>query len=205
MKKNILFVILDQYADWEVAYLSSAIYMLGQGRFEVKTVSLTKDSISSIGGFHVIPDYSVDSVLPDYEALILVGGMAWRNANTEKIKALVEKCFEDGKVLGGICDASAFLGTVGVLNDVNHTSNDLNGLKEWAGETYTGEDKYVMKQAVSDKKIVTANGTAALEFAKEVMLVLEVAAEDKIQEWYNFHKFGYYEAAIPQNATDWNH
>lgn len=29
MKKIILFVILEQYADWEAAYLSSAIAMLG--------------------------------------------------------------------------------------------------------------------------------------------------------------------------------
>ncbi len=29
MKKTVLFVILEQFADWEAAYLSSAIYMLG--------------------------------------------------------------------------------------------------------------------------------------------------------------------------------
>ena len=32
--KKIMFVILEQYADWEAAYLSSAIYMLGQDKFE---------------------------------------------------------------------------------------------------------------------------------------------------------------------------
>lgn len=41
MKKQILFVILEQYADWEAAYLSSALYMLGNGEYEVKTVSLS--------------------------------------------------------------------------------------------------------------------------------------------------------------------
>ena len=39
MKKTILFVILQQYADWEAAYLSSAISMLSQGEYEIKTVS----------------------------------------------------------------------------------------------------------------------------------------------------------------------
>ena len=33
MKKTILFVILEQYADWESAYLASALYMLGQGKY----------------------------------------------------------------------------------------------------------------------------------------------------------------------------
>lgn len=196
--KKIMFVILEQYADWEAAYLSSAIYMLGQDKFEVKTVSLTKDIVTSIGGFRTVPDYDINSVPEDYEAVILIGGMTWRNENAQQVKMLVEKCVENGKVLGGICDASAFLGTVGVLNNVNHTSNDLNDLKQWAGSAYTGEEKYIKKQTVCDKNIVTANGTAALEFAREVMLTLKIAEENKIIEWYNFHKLGCYNAPMPK-------
>ncbi len=48
MKKTLLFVILQQYADWEAAYISSAISMLGQGEYEIKTVSLSKDCVQSI-------------------------------------------------------------------------------------------------------------------------------------------------------------
>lgn len=203
MKKNILFILLEPYADWEAAYLSSSLYMLGQGRYEVKTVSLTRDKVSSIGGFHVLPDYDIQSVPADYEALVLIGGMAWRNEEARKIIPLVEKCLETGKILGGICDASAFLGTISVLNDVKHTSNDINDLKHWAGKAYTNEKNYMMEQAVRDKNIITANGTASLEFAKEVLLALEAAPEDKITEWYNFHKFGCYLAEMPQDATNW--
>lgn len=204
MKKQILFVLVDQFADWEGAYLSSALYMLGQDQFDVKTVSLTKDTLTSIGGFHVVPDYSIDSIPSDYEALILIGGMTWRNKKTEELKFLVTKCLENRKILGGICDASAFLGTTGALNDVKHTSNDLNDMKQWAGNAYTGDDNYLLQQAVRDKNIITANGTAALEFAKEVLLALQAAPEDKIMEWYNFHKLGYYGAPMPEDATSWN-
>lgn len=73
--KKILFVILDQWADWEAAYWSSAIRRLGQKQYAIKTVSLTKDSVESIGGFHVLPDYDIQSIPTDYEALILIGGM----------------------------------------------------------------------------------------------------------------------------------
>lgn len=197
-KKKILFVILDQYADWEAAYLSSAIHRLGQGMYEVKTVSLTKNVVQSIGGFHIVPDYDIQSMPAEYEALILIGGMTWRNEAAQRIKPLVEKCFAKGRVLGGICDAAAFLGTVGVLNDVKHTGNDLQDLKQWAGKAYTGEEKYLMQQAVSDGNIVTANGTAALEFAKEVMLTLKIAPEERIIEWYEFHKKGMYDAPMPK-------
>lgn len=196
-KKTILFVILQQYADWEAAYISSAVSMLGQGKYEIKTVSLSKDAIMSIGGFKVLPDYDVTSVPADYEALILIGGMTWRSENTQQIKKLARDCFEKGKIIGGICDASAFLGTAGVLNDVFHTSNDLNDLKQWAGSAYTGEAKYIAKQAVSDKNVITANGTAPMEFAREILSALNVADEGKITDWYNFHKLGFYTAPMP--------
>lgn len=204
MKKQILFVLLDQYADWEAAYLSSALYMLGEGQYEVKTVSLTTDTVKSIGGFHMVPDYGIDSVPSDYEALILIGGMAWRNENAAEIKPLVCQCLSEKKVLGGICDASAFLGTTGALNHVRHTCNDLNDLKQWAGAAYTGEKLYMMEQAVSDKNVITANGTAPLEFAKGVLLTLKAAPEPKIAEWFNLHKLGYYNAPMPKDATEWN-
>lgn len=191
MKKTILFVILQQYADWEAAYLSSAITMLGQGQYDIKTVSLSKDYVQSIGGFRVLPDYDIKSVPKDYEALVLIGGMTWRTENTQQIEVLVEECYQKGKVLGGICDASAFLGKAGILNDIND-------LKQWAGPSYTGETKYVAKQAVRDRNIITANGTAPMEFAKEILSALNVASEDKISEWYNFHKLGFYTAPMPK-------
>ena len=194
--KTILFVILDQWADWEAAYLSSALKRLGQNQYNVKTVSLTTDCVESIGGFRVLPDYDIQSAPTNYEALILIGGMTWRNETSKQIRPLVEKCLENGKVLGGICDASAFLGTVGALNHAYHTSNDLNDLKEWAGAAYSGEAKYIAKQAISDHNIVTANGTASLEFAREVLRTLKVAPDDQIIEWYHSHKLGYYNAPL---------
>lgn len=58
-------------------------------------------------------------------------------------------------------------------------------------------------QAVRDHNIITANGTAALEFAKEVLLALKDIPEEKITEWYNFHKLGCYQPAMPKDANSW--
>lgn len=197
VKKTVLFVILDRYADWEGAYLSPLIQALSEGKYEVKTVSLTKEPVRSFGGFTVLPDYDLSSVPADFVGLILIGGLSWRTAEAQLVKPLVQRAFEEGKVLGGICDASAFLGTTGVLNHVRHTSNDINDLKAWAGAAYTGDSSYVMQQAVRDRNVITANGTAALEFAREVLLALGVAPESRIQEWYLFHKLGGYNAPMP--------
>lgn len=90
------------------------------------------------------------------------------------------------------------MGTVGILNNVVHTSNDLNDLKQWAGADYTGEANYIARQAVCNKNVITANGTAPLEFAKEILLALHVADEKTIADWYNFHKLGVYTASMPK-------
>ena len=36
--RTVLFVLLDQWAEWEAAYLASAIKMLGENKYQNKTV-----------------------------------------------------------------------------------------------------------------------------------------------------------------------
>ncbi|WP_259473086.1 hypothetical protein [Clostridium estertheticum] len=44
-----------------------------------------------------------------------------------------------------------------------------------------------------DSDIITANGTASLEFAREIMLYLNLKPVGKIDEWYKFNKLGFYQ------------
>ena len=88
------------------------------------------------------------------------------------------------------------LGSVGALNGAKHTANDLNELKQYSA--YTNEQGFIHRQAVSDNSIITANGTATLEFAREVLRALSVATEEQIKGWYDFHKLGFYNAPMPK-------
>lgn len=190
--KTVLLALLEQYADWEAAYVSTGIHMLGQGKIVVKTVSLSEEPVTSIGGIHARADYTVDSAPKDYEALLLIGGMRWREESAQSVVPLVTHCLQNRKLLGGICDAAAFLSAIGVLNTVKHTGNRLSALEEWTGTKYRGAANFQARQAVCDKNIVTANGSAPLEFAREVLLALHVAEETMIEDWYVLHKLGYY-------------
>ena len=194
--KKILYVILEQWADWELAYISSAVNMLGGGKFENKTVSLTKNAVTSIGGVKCLPDCDLQSVPSDYDALILIGGMSWHNENAMQIKPFIDDCIKNGKVLGAICDACRFLGSVGALNGAKHTANDLNELKQYSA--YTNGQGFIYRQAVADKNVITATGTATLEFSREVLKALSVASDEKINGWYDFHKLGFYNAPMPK-------
>ena len=190
--KTVLFVLLEQYADWEGAYLAPWIHNLGKSEWAVKTVSLTKEPVRSIGGFTVLPDYDMASAPKDFAALVLIGGTSWRSDAANGVMPLVNTAIENNAVLAGICDAVSFLGANAILNNIAHTANDLDDLKKRAKAAYTGEARFQKQQAVRDGKIVTANGTAALEFAREVLLALDLASEQEILDAYNFFKAGYY-------------
>ena len=78
----------------------------------------------------------------------------------------------------------------GFLNDVCHTGNGLEQLQLWGGEAYTNAAGYVNAQAVSDKHIVTANGSASLDFACEILSLLENDGPKEIEMYKTFYKMG---------------
>ncbi|WP_256721806.1 hypothetical protein [Paenibacillus odorifer] len=80
----------------------------------------------------------------------------------------------------------------GYLDNIPHTGNSLDYLKQNA-PNYKGEANYIEKQAVSSEYIITANGTASLEFAREVMKKLEGFPIEAVEGWYKFFKDGFYQ------------
>lgn len=193
MKKDVVFVLTDGFADWESAFLSSLImnggFEGGETKYNVKTIGLTKDPLISFGGFTVLPDY--DTLPNDYAALILVGGKSWKAEKVKWVNGLVYETIKRNIIIGAICDASLFLAMNNYLNDIKHTSNSLDDLKKCA-KNYRGERNYIEKQVVNDGGIVTANGTAFLEFTKEILIQLEVDSLENIEKFYKLYKYGQY-------------
>lgn len=145
--KEVIFVILDQWADWESAFIASALHsgvIPGSPiKYQVKTLSTAKGPVCSLGGFKTIVDYDINSIPENYAALVLIGGMSWFKKETEQLIPIVREAIDSNKVVGAICNASVFLGMHGFLNRVQHTSNTLNYLKNFAKEQYTNEGNYI--------------------------------------------------------------
>lgn len=193
MKKQVLFAVLQDFADWEYAFLAAVLQdgMNGQpSKYEVKTLSLEAEPVKSIGNFTILPDYTPTDVPEDFTGLILIGGKSWRKEEAKKLLPLVNKVYTQGKMLGAICDATVFLGMNGLMNEKEHTSNTREELIRAAGDAYTGKERYVSKQAVRDGNLVTANGSAPLEFMREVLLALEAFTPEEIEGGYRFYKEG---------------
>ena len=196
MNNEILYVLLPDYAAHEAVYLAQAIasdeYALKESpKFVNRVVAPTPEPVKSIGGFRTLPDYSFDTLPDDYAALVLIGGFGWSTPVAEPVVPIVRKAIEEGKIVGAICNAASWMARHGFLNAVKHTGNGLEQLKIWGGDNYTNPEGYIHAQAVSDNRIVTSNGSATLEFAKELLLLLENDTPERIEMYYQFNKRGF--------------
>lgn len=191
MKKEILIFVFDGYADWEPAYVCSEMNS-PETVYVVKTVSLDKSTKISMGGFHVVPDYSVDDYPEDFCLLILPGGKAWAEQKNNAVLPVVEYAVRHKIPVGAICDATSFMAENGFLDSIKHTGNTLKYMRAQAPH-YCGEQFFLEKQAVCDTNIITANGSGALEFAKEIFQLLGIKKDKELQEWYRLHKNGFYQ------------
>ena len=181
-----------------MVYLAEAVasdeYALKENpKYVNKFVAPTMEPIKSIGGFRLLPDYSFDTMPEDYAALVLVGGFGWATPIADKVVPIVKHAIDKGKIVGAICNAASFMAKHGFLNNIKHTGNGPDQLKIWGGENYTTSEGYQHKQAVADKNIVTANGSATLEFAKELLSLLENDTPERIEMYYQFYKQGFCE------------
>lgn len=195
MSNEILYVLLPDYAEHEAVYLAQAVAsdefaLKSNPKYVNKVVAPTMEPVKSIGGFHTVPDYSFETMPDDYAALVLIGGFGWATPVAEEVVPVVREAIGKGRIVGAICNAASFMAQHGFLNDVRHTGNGLEQLKLWGGDNYTNPGGYVHAQAVSDRNIVTANGSATLEFAREMLMLLKNDTPRRIEMYYQFNKQG---------------
>lgn len=198
MNNEVLYLLLPDFAEHEMVYLAQAIasdeYALKDNpKYVNKIVAPTLEPVRSISGFRMLPDYSFETMPNDYAAIVLIGGFGWTKPEADKVVPIISKAIAGGKIVGAICNAASFMAKHGFLNDAAHTGNGLDQLKLWGADSYTNSEGYRHKQAVSDNNIVTANGSASLEFAKELLLLLENDTPERIEMYYQFNKQGFCE------------
>ena len=180
-RKEVLFVLIEEYADWEFALLAPGLrrgFGIWEPQYDVRTVAADAGPVMSIGGVRCLPDYTFETIPDDYAALVLVGGMNWWGEEARRVVPLVEQAQARQIVVGAICDASAFLGAHGFLNDVDHTSN---GLQNRAGSAYSGAARYRSVPSVRDGNLVTANGVGFVDFTCNMLAALNATQAGEIE------------------------
>ena len=196
--KNIVFIILDEFADWEAAFLSSALNDKNITKnYTTNFASIDKNLKKSMGNLKVLPDLTLKEIDEnDVDGLVLIGGRTWRSQIEEtntKIVELVKKFKNNpNKVVGAICDAAYFLATNGLLNDRKHTVNSFDEIKD--NLNYTNAKNFVEMESVIDGNLVTAKGDSPIHFAKNVMMALGDIPEKNVNLFFDIYTIGFVKA-----------
>lgn len=187
--------VLETLADWELGYITSELH---SGRFfkkdaervSLKTVSYSKEPIHTMGGLTVIPDCLInDIVVSETSVLLLPGADTW---NDPRHGAIIKKAGEFlsiGATVGAICGATTALANYGLLDNRRHTSNG-QGFLEMFCPAYKGQNFYIDEPSVADNNLITANPTASLLWAKQILEHLGVFQADTLEFWYEYFSTG---------------
>lgn len=176
--------VFDGFSDWEPSLVTAGLMQYTD--VDVKTFSLDGKPVRSMGNLNIKPDMGLNDVdVKNVDALILPGGLAWERGGNTEVRNLIDTLLLHRKVVAAICGATVFLGAHGYLNGIQHTSNHLYFLKQSRG-MYNGEDWYVNKPCVVTSNIITANGTAMVDFAIEVFTALNVMDNEGLNFWLQF-------------------
>ncbi|GCE45932.1 putative intracellular protease/amidase [Thermosporothrix hazakensis] len=175
-------------ADWEYGYAVAGLNTFSGGRYQVKTVGMSREPVVSLGGVTIVPDMTLAELTPEESSmLILPGGEGWETGMYGDALEMAQRFLAAGVPVAAICGATAGLASVGLLNERKHTSNAPEFVKIGA---YRGEALYQAERAVADGKLITAGGVSPLEFAREIFQMLELFSEDALEAWYMLYKTG---------------
>ncbi|ERL63809.1 type 1 glutamine amidotransferase family protein [Schleiferilactobacillus shenzhenensis] len=185
--KQAIFVMLDQYADWEGAYLARTLNPAPD--WTVKTAS-TKRTVRSIGGFTTTVDYLLVDLPATIDLLVLIGGDSW-SADNAPLTQLVAARLNRGQPVAAICGAVDYLARNGFLNHYQHTGN---AQYLWRDDTdYQNQAGFVQQQAVRDRNLVTANGTAPLDFTEAVLNMIQFKPAAQVHQDVDLYRLGFYQ------------
>ena len=187
--------VMDTLADWELGYVTAELnsgrfFKEGAPKVTLKTVSYSKEPVTTMGGMRIVPDCVIaDIEVAEANVLLLPGSNTW---NDQKHYAIIEKASEFlsiGAMVGAICGATAALANFGLLDERPHTSNGP-GFLEMVAPSYKVQSHYLDEPSVVGDHLITASSTGGLLWARQNIEHLEVFETTTLDAWYNYFNTG---------------
>lgn len=192
---TIYLYVLDTLADWEIGHAmaelnSRRFFKKGAPEYDVKTVSLTKGPIRTMGGLTVLPDLTFEDILIRKDSVLLLPGSdTWSDTKHGAILQIASRMLDVGATVGALCGATVALANARLLDQRPHTSNGV-GFLDMAAPAYKGKAHYVDEPSVADGNLITAACTGGLLWAKQLLQRLDVFSPDTLEAWYNYFSTG---------------
>ncbi|MGF7059672.1 type 1 glutamine amidotransferase family protein [Brassicibacter mesophilus] len=187
-KNEVLFLLTDRWCDWEAGYAIAVANSFSN--YMVKTISIDTIPKVSMGGIKAEVDYCIGNYqnFDNLAMIILPGGLSWEENDYDEIAEFIQSAVKLDIPIAAICGATLFLCKHGFLDKVKHTGDSLELFQKQ--KNYNGQSLYVPAQVVVDKCFITANETAAVEFAYHIFKILKIDSDEEIDQWYDNFKNG---------------
>jgi putative intracellular protease/amidase len=167
---KILVFIFDDMTDYEITFITHLLNT--SANKEIITIAYEDKIIKGRSGILCKPSKLVSDVLnEDVEALIIPGG--WYGDTKPELMELINTLNSKGKLISAICGAgTVFLAKSGILNNVKYTTPAIQWTERHI-EVFGEKDpfpreNFVLERVVRDENIITAQGTAFIDFAIEI-------------------------------------
>ncbi len=187
-KNEVLIILTDRWCDWEAGYAIAVANSFSD--YVVKSISTDYIQKVSMGGIKAEVDYCIDNYqnFNNLAMIILPGGLSWGEKDYDEIAEFIRSAVKLDIPIAAICGATLFLGKHGFLDQIKHTGDSLELFL--SQKNYKGQAFYVPAQVVVDGGFITANETAAVEFAYNIFKRLKVDSDEEIEQWYDNFKNG---------------
>ena len=181
MRDTAYLLVLDGFADWEASLAASEINK--SSRYSVATVGLSRQQVRSMGGLSVQPQFLAAEIELERAAVLLVpGGTSWEAGEDEEVTMLLQRVHAAGVPIAALCGATIGLARAGLLSGRRHTSN-MRGYLAKLVPGYGVETDYLDQPAARDGNVITASGMGGVEFAYEIIKLLDLYSEPDREIW----------------------
>lgn len=190
MTKTVHLAVYDTFSDWEpghaTAHINRPLWHREPGTWQVKTVGLSAEPVTSMGGMRVTPDVVLADLTPEDSAMLILPGFDVEHDPTAfgPFVAKAQEFLAAGVPVAAICGATFGLAAAGLLDSRPHTSNAAEYL---AYSGYSGGEHFVYELAVTDGDLITATGTRPVEFARAILGRLEIFEPHILEAWYQLY------------------
>ncbi len=163
---KILVYLYEGMADFEITLLLHRLRK--QGKIIVSASESIK-LLTAQSGLRYLPDKCLDDIkdVKEFEAMIIPGGPI--NNEQNSVCGILKEADKENKLIAAICFAPQFLARAGLLDNRKFTTScSLESIKKTGDQDPFPRQNFVDENVVCSGNIITAKGTAFVEFADSV-------------------------------------
>jgi len=178
MKKTAV-LIYPNFSEYE---LTTALSILMQGAKPISIISVNREPVKGEAGLTVMADLTIDEVIyEEYDSLLLTGCMDIFSVLTNSLYTdfIQNISKQENFFIGSISSSPALLAKAGVLKNKNYTVGLVEEARKASG-LFEGAN-YIDELIVQDENLITARGSAFIEFGIQFGKLLNLQFEEG---WY---------------------